>query len=76
MQLADEFDGFMHASHENPELLPDVQFTETRRAFFAGAWVVLQSLRAEEIAYERTLLEQQLADECEQFKNDVLAGKA
>ena len=75
-QLADAFDELMHASHTNPELLPDVQFMECRRAFFAGAWAVLQSLRAEEISYERMLLERELVEECDQFKRDVLAGKA
>lgn len=76
MTIADEFDGFMHAMHDQPALLPDVQFTETRRAFFAGAWAVLCALEAEEIAYERSLLAAEMAEECRQFKADVLAGKA
>lgn len=76
MTIDDEFAGFMHATHDEPAFLPEVQFTETRRAFFAGAWAVLCALEGEEIAYERSLLAAEMAEECRQFKQDVLAGKA
>lgn len=72
MTIADKFAEFISATHDDLFLLPLVQVTETRRAFFAGAWAVLCALESEEMS----LLTAEMAEECRQFKADVLAGKA
>jgi len=66
-----------------PADAPRVQRTEVRRAFFAGAWAVIQAMQearraavsADSFEWPGPVLDE-LEEECSQFKSDVLKGRA
>lgn len=68
-EVEESFQCYVRACFDGP--ISDVQRQELRRAFFAGAWHVVQATNHRETPRRRM----RIGAECQEFKEAVLRGE-